>query len=174
LIEVGFIITELFIFVTVKKNRTQNMKKTIVFIALLILTVSCVSTKSTLKNVDDNAPTPKLSKDNSFIITEYSKDPKYGYDPDFPINIFFMHTKNETINQQRFLSALAGPKGEEISFTRLESCCPFPTKRSDMGAGFLDVYEVKWEGQKKPITLYLNIYEKGVLMVPVGLSLKKM
>ncbi|UQD56787.1 2-dehydro-3-deoxyphosphooctonate aldolase [Flavobacterium sp. K5-23] len=150
------------------------MKKTIVFIALLILTVSCVSTKSTLKNVDDNAPIPKLSKDNSFIITEYSKDTKYGYDPDYPINIFFIHTKNETINQQRYLSALAGPNGEELSYTKLESCCPFPTTRSDMGAGFLDVYEVKWEGQTKPITLYLNIYEKGVLMVPVGLSLKKM
>jgi hypothetical protein len=42
-----------------------------------------------------------------------------------------------------------------------------------MGAGFLDVYEVRWEGQKKPIQLYLNIYEKGALQVPVGLSIKK-
>ncbi|PUU70400.1 2-dehydro-3-deoxyphosphooctonate aldolase, partial [Flavobacterium sp. WLB] len=42
-----------------------------------------------------------------------------------------------------------------------------------MGAGYLNVYELTWEGQKKPITLYLNIYEKGILMVPMGLSLKK-
>ena len=42
-----------------------------------------------------------------------------------------------------------------------------------MGAGFLDIYELTWEGQTAPIKLYLNIYEKGVLMVPVGLSLKK-
>jgi hypothetical protein len=35
------------------------------------------------------------------------------------------------------------------------------------------VYELTWEGLKKPITLYLNIYERGQLMVPVGLSLKK-
>lgn len=41
-----------------------------------------------------------------------------------------------------------------------------------MGAGFLNVYELKWEGQKKPVKLYLNIYEKGILMVPVGLRLK--
>jgi hypothetical protein len=150
------------------------MKKTIVLIALLIVSASCISTKSTLKNVDDNAPIPMITKDNSFVITEYSKDPKYGYNPDYPINIFYLHTKDETINQQRFLNALAGPKGEKISYTKLESCCPFPTKKSEMGAGFLDVYEVKWEGQKKPITLYLNIYEKGVLMIPLGLSLKKM
>ncbi len=139
----------------------------------LIMTTSCVSTKSTLKNVDDNAPIPKLNPDNTFVITEYSKDSKYGYNPDYPINIFFRNTKDGTINQQRFLNALAGPNGEQLVFKKLESCCPFPTKKSEMGAGFLDVYEVTWAGQQKPIKLYMNIYEKSVLMVPVGLSLKK-
>lgn len=140
---------------------------------VVTLFTSCVSTKSTLKNVDDNAPIPKLTKDNTFIITEYSKDPKYGYHQDYPINLFYRNTINETINQQRFLNALAGPNGELLSFKKLESCCPFPTKRSEMGAGFLEVYEVTWEGLQKPIRLYLNIYEKGVLMVPVGFSIKK-
>ncbi|MEA9412378.1 2-dehydro-3-deoxyphosphooctonate aldolase [Flavobacterium sp. PL02] len=149
------------------------MKKIALFIILLITATSCVSTKSTLKNVDDNAPNLTLSKDNTFIITEYSKDKKYGYDKDYPVNIFYRTSKDEVINQQRFLNALAGPNGEKITYTKLESCCPFPSKRSDMGAGFLDVYEIKWEGQKKPINLYLNIYEKGVLMVPLGLTLKK-
>ena len=149
------------------------MKKAILFVTLLLLSASCVSTKSTLKNVDDNAPNLVLSKDNTFVITEYSKDKKYGYDADYPINLFFQNTRNEKLNQERFLNALAGPKGEKITFTKLESCCPFPTKRTDLGAGLLDVYELKWEGQKKPIILYLNIFEKGILMVPVGLSLKK-
>ncbi len=149
------------------------MKKIVPFIALLILATSCVSTQSTIKNVDDNAPSPTLANNNTFIITEYSKDKKYGYDPDYPINIFYSGTKNETINQQRFLNALAGPNGEKITYTKLESCCPFPTKRSEMGAGLLDVFQLRWEGQQNPVTLYLNIYEKGVLMVPVGLTLKK-
>jgi hypothetical protein len=138
---------------------------------LTILSVSCVSTRSTLKNVDDNAPIPMLSKDNTFVITTFSKDKKYGYDKDYPVNIFYRNTKEESINQQRFLNALAGPKGEKITYKKLESCCPFPTKRSDMGAGFLDVYEIKWDGQQKPVILYMNIYEKGLLMVPVGFSL---
>ena len=149
------------------------MKKIVLFIALLISTVSCLSTKSTLKNIDDNAPALMLSKDNTFVITAYSKDKKYGYDQDYPINIFYRNTKDDALNQQRFLNALAGPKGEKIAYTKLESCCPFPTKRTDLGAGFLDVYELKWDGQKKPIKLYLNIYEKGILMVPLGLSIKK-
>lgn len=152
------------------------MKNTInlfYFVILISLFSSCVSTKSTLKNVDDNAPIPTLSKENTFILTEYSKDKKYGYDQDYPINVFYKNTKDENLNSQRFLNALAGPKGEKITFTKLESCCPFPTKRSEMGAGFLDVYELTWEGQSKPIILYLNIYERGQLLVPIGLSIKK-
>ena len=149
------------------------MKKAILFVTLLLLSASCVSTKSTLKNVDDNAPNLVLSKDNTFVITAFSKDKKYGYDADYPVNLFYKNTTNETINQERFLNALAGPKGEKITYTKLQSCCPFPTKRTDLGAGLLDVYELKWEGQKKPAKLYLNIFEKGILMVPVGLSLKK-
>ena len=42
-----------------------------------------------------------------------------------------------------------------------------------MGGGFLDIYELRWEGQINTIKLYLNIYEKGYLLVPIGLSLKK-
>jgi hypothetical protein len=148
------------------------MKKALVFISILCIATSCVSTKSSIKNIDDNAPIPSLSNNNTFIITEYSKDKKYGYDKDYPVNVFYISTRDETINQERFLNALAGPKGEKLTFIKVESCCPFPTKRSDMGAGFLDVYEVRWEGQKKPIQLYLNIYEKGALLVPVGLSIK--
>lgn len=149
------------------------MKKIFLVIVLLISISSCTSTQSTLKNVDNNAPTPLLIDYNTFAITEFSKDKKYGYDKDYPINIFFENTRNESINQQRFLNALAGPNGEQITFSKLESCCPFPTKRSEMGAGFLDVYQLRWKGQETPVTLYLNIYEKGVLMVPVGLTLKK-
>jgi hypothetical protein len=150
------------------------MKKITSFIVLVFVLVSCGSIKSTIQNVDNNAPVPVLGKNNAFVITQYSKDKKYGYEKDYPINIYFRGTKNDTINQAYFLNALAGPKGEKISYKKMENCCPFPTKNSDMGAGLLDVYELQWEGLKKPITLYLNIYERGLLMVPMGLSLKKM
>ncbi len=56
------------------------MNKSIFFIALVIGMASCSSTQSTLKNTDDNAPNLTLSKDNTFVITAYSKDKKYGYE----------------------------------------------------------------------------------------------
>lgn len=149
------------------------MKKIFYLTLLLISIVSCISTKSTLKNIDNDAPTPTFIDNNTFEIKEFSADKKYGYHKDYPINVFYASTQNETINQQRFLNALAGPKGEKISYTKLENCCPFPSKRSNMGVGLLERYELKWEGIQKPIILYFNIYEKGNLMVPVGLSLKK-
>ena len=149
------------------------MQKIFLLLLVTLLSASCVSTKSTLKNVDDNAPIPLLTVDNTFVIKEFSTDKRYGYDKDYPVNVFYYTTINETINQERYLNALAGPKGQKISFKKLESCCPFPSKRSEMGAGFLDVYEVTWEGLKTPVILYMNIYEKGYLKVPVGFGLKK-
>lgn len=148
------------------------MKKTALLIGLFLSITSCTSTKSTIKNIDDNAPDLQLVDNSTFYIAEFSKDRKYGFDKDYPVNIFFENTRNVTLNQKRFLNALAGPKGEKITYTKLESCCPFPTKRSEMGVGLLDAYELKWEGQKSSTILYLNIYEKGVLMVPFGLRLK--
>lgn len=149
------------------------MKNKFVLLVLLSVFCSCVSTKSTLKNVDDHAPIPKLNSNNVFVITEYSKDAKYGYNPDYPINVFYKNTKSETANQERYLNALAGPKGETITYKKVETCCPFPTKNIEIGVGLLDIYEITWTGQKTPIRLHLNYFEKGVLMVPDGLTLKK-
>jgi hypothetical protein len=146
------------------------------FIAIVLLSLiftGCISTKSTIKNVETTVPDPSLSKSNTFIITEFSKDKKYGYDKDYPINVFYRNATNETINQQRFLNALTGPNGEKLSYSKKESCCPFPSKNNAMGAGMLDVYEVTWEGLATPILLYFNIYEKGLLMVPDGFGIKK-
>lgn len=151
----------------------MKIKSIVLLLLLLVGSVSCVSTKSTLKNVNNSAPIPKLTATNTFVITQYSKDPKYGYNPDYPINVFYRNAKDETINQQRYLNALTGPKGEKLFFKKIEVCCPFPTKNSEMGGGFLDIYEVTWVGQKSPIKLYLNIYEKGELMVPMGFELAK-
>lgn len=154
---------------------TNRMKKQVFLLLFFVsvMTVSCGGIKNTIKNIDDSAPTPMLKKDNSFVLTVISDDAKYGYDPDYPINIFYRTTSNDTINQERFLKALAGPNGEKLFYKKLESCCPFPTKRSEIGAGFLDVYQLQWVGCKKPLILYFNIYEKGKLMVPKGLTAKK-
>ena len=71
-----------------------------------LLAISCVSTRSTIKNIDDNAPEPVLTKDGWFLLTEFSKDKKYGYDKDYPINVFYKSVADEDINPKRFLDLL--------------------------------------------------------------------
>lgn len=147
------------------------MKKALWIIPIVLLT-SCVSTKSTLKNVDNTAPALELKNNMTFKISEVSNDPKYGYDPDYPINIYFRNTVNETINQERYFNALAGPKGEAITFAKTGICCPFPSKNVASGAGLIHVYEVTYEGLKEPLILYVNMYEKGIIQAPKGLTIK--
>lgn len=148
------------------------MKKTCILLFLALS--SCVSTKSTLKNVDENAPDLVLIKgQDAFLITEISTDNKYGFDPDYPINLFYRNTKDEDLNPKRFFNALTGPNGEKVFYKKVDTCCPFPTKHTEMGAGYLDLYEVRWVGIKKVLRIYVNIYSKGHLKAPAGFGLKK-
>ena len=147
------------------------MKYFFSIIAALLLT-SCVSTQSTLKNVDNTAVRPAV-KDKAYVITEYATDNKYGYDQDYPINIGFIHEKQEDINIEYNFNGLEGPNGEKISYKKVDTCCPFPSKNSLMGAGTIGIYEVSFEGSSKKITLYFNIFEKGKILCPKGFAIKK-
>lgn len=146
------------------------MKKLFVIALIFTSLISCVSTKSTIQNIDDNAVKPQV-KNNHFVITEYSNDRKYGYNRDYPINIGFNRENEAPKNIQYFFNALLGDKNEKITFTKLESCCPFPTKKTNMGAGTLDIYEVTFENSGKKVQLYFNIYEKGKIMCPNGFTI---
>lgn len=151
------------------------MKK-LSFLALLssVLVSSCISTRNTIRNIDNNIPGPSLNGEyNSFIITKKATDKKYAYNENYPVNVGFTTLEDGVNNQMRFLNALTGPKGEKISYKLVDTCCPFPTKRSDMGAGMLDIFEITYEGQTKPILLYINKYERGELLIPMGLSARK-
>ncbi len=139
------------------------------YFLLVLLATGCVSTKNTIKTIDENAPEPKLS-DGAFVVTELASDPRYGYDPDYPVNVFYRDSKDENKNAERYLNALRGPAGEAIIYSKVDSCCPFATKHSEMGAGFVDIYAITYEGLEKPVMLYVNIYAKGRLMIPVGFS----
>ena len=139
----------------------------------LALTTACTSTRNTIKNIDDSAVMPALTKEKTFVITEISSDRKYGYDKDYPVNLGFLPIPAAEINVKRYFGALSGPNGEKISYEKVDTCCPFPSKKNDMGAGILDIYEIKWEGLAKPIRIYINLYEKGKVMAPKDFGIRK-
>ena len=84
--------------------------------------------------------------------------------------------KNEVpLSERRFLNALAGPNGEEISYFRAGSCCAIKSKNDPFGFGevLLDNYRVTWKGAKDTISIYINMYDYGTLKAPVGFTIKK-
>lgn len=149
------------------------MKSTLKFSLFLLsfLVFSCGSIKSTLKNVDNNATKPNVIN-NKFVITEKSETMKYGFDSDYPINLGFDNEKYAPNNVKYFFNALLGKNGETFTYKKMESCCPFPSKRTAIGAGTLDVYEVTFNDTQKKVKLYINIYEKGKIVCPMGFSIK--
>ncbi len=143
----------------------------ILFILTLAL-ISCGSVKSTLKNIDNNAIKPAV-RERQFVLTEYATDSKYGFDKDYPINLGFENETNSPKNIAYFFNALTGENGEKFSYNKIDSCCPFPTKKSVMGAGTLDIYEVTFEDSNKKMILYINVFEKGKVLCPKGFAIKK-
>ena len=145
----------------------------LILFVFLFFIISCISTRSTLLNVDNNAPAPKLNKENNFVLSEISKDDKYGFDKNYPVNVFFINTTNEEINCNRYLNSISGPSGENITYKKIGICCPFPSKNINTGGGFLSIYEISCSALKNPKIIYLNIYEKGLIMAPIGFTIKK-
>lgn len=149
------------------------MKKFLLLSCAAVALTSCISTKNTIKNIDDKAVMPQLTQDKVFVITEISKDEKYGYDADYPVNLGFMKFETAEINVKRYFGALTGPNGEQVTYTKVDTCCPFPTDKYNMGAGLLDIYEVTWQGLAIPKRIYINLYEKGQIAAPQGFGSRK-
>lgn len=149
------------------------MKSKIVFLLFtsILMLSSCGSIKSTIQNIDNSAIKPTI-KNKQFLLTEYDKEGKYGYDMDYPINLGFENEKYSPKNVEYFFNAISGPNGKKISYEKIDTCCPFPTKKSAVGAGTLDIYQISFEGTEKKIILYINIYEKGKVLCPKGFSIK--
>ncbi len=177
-------------------DKNQNLVKTLtmrkpllpllLFASLFIL--SCGSSKKATGSgagtgsgtsaavTDDSNPTldkpsARMLDDNTFQLEGISNDPTYAYDEKNAVKVGGVATG--PTNERRYLNALLGPNGEKISYTRLGSCCPTPSKNGLMGSAILDIYEIKYKGLDKPIRLYINMYDPGILKAPKGFTYKK-
>ncbi|HSD15009.1 MAG TPA: hypothetical protein VLB74_10205 [Flavobacterium sp.] len=146
-------------------------KKALLLNILFLGLVSCISTKSTIQNIDNTAIKPAI-KDDAYILKEYADSKKYGYNQDYPINIGVIQETSEDKYLVYFFNGITGPNGEKVSFEKVDTCCPFPTAHNKIGGGLLSIYEVRWVGQSKPVRLYFNIYERGKIMCPIGFKIK--
>ncbi len=138
---------------------------------MLVLFLSCGSSKKNTSNPAAGGSTQAiLLDDNVFKLIAVSDDNTYGYTQENPVKVGGAGDSEGPLNERRFLNALLGPGGEKITFERQGSCCPFKTRNVFMGSGLLDRYEVKYTGLEKPLILYINMYDAGVLKAPKGFT----
>jgi len=97
-------------------------------------------------------------------------DATYGHTPANPIKVGGFRTRLGSTREKMYLNALMGANGQPIEYERLGSCCAFSTPNGMQGGGLLDAFRITVQGQRKSSILYLNIYDEGDLLVPVGFS----
>ncbi|QHT72044.1 2-dehydro-3-deoxyphosphooctonate aldolase [Rhodocytophaga rosea] len=106
-------------------------------------------------------------------MTESANDKTYGYEKGNPVKVGGSKENSGPKNQRRFLNGLLGPNGEQIKYYRAGSCCGFKTPNGLFdNIGLLDLYKVYWDGSDT-LNIYINLYDKGDLMIPVGLTAKQ-
>ena len=162
---------------TISKKRCKlenqiiyNMKKTLIPILLFVLLASCGAKQPSIISTTSNPMTTSLEYEPFIDVTEIAKDTEYGLVESKPIKV----GERSATSQRRFISSLAGPDGQVLSFFRRGSCCPYPSENGLSGSALVDVYQVTYEGLKNPILLYISFYDFEKLYIPKGFTQRKL
>jgi hypothetical protein len=134
-----------------------------VFVVFIVIT-SCGSSKPKMDSSSTNSVRSSSNYTPFFDVTEYSKAKDYGLSGENPVKVGEMSVQN----QVRYLSSLAGPNGEELKFHRRGACCAYDSEEAPFGSAMVDVYEVTYQGLKKPILVYISFYDYETLYIPKG------
>lgn len=113
-------------------------------------------------------PPNSIIAGDRFIIETTSTDETYGFTEKNPIRV----GGTSPANERRFLNSIFGPEGQKLTYERLGSCCHFKTPNGMLDTGLLDMYEVKYEGLKEPVVIYIDMYDYAPLAAPKGFTLK--
>lgn len=159
------------------------MKKLGLVLLLFTFIVACGTKKSATSSKNNVSAIKKGKSKNfkqtlrdqyTFLIKEISTDDTYGYSPENAVEVGGVKDSEGPINERRYLNALTGPNGEEVSYYRSGSCCPVPSENAMIGGRvMLDNYRVTWEGSKDTVSIYINMYDSSPLKAPKGFRLRK-
>jgi len=155
-------------------------------LVLLVCTAmsACGTKKSASTTSKNSVATIKKAKSKNFkqtlrdpytfVVKEISTDDTYGYSPENAVEVGGAKNSEGPTNERRYLNALTGPNGEEVSYYRAGSCCPVPSENAIYGdKAILDNYRVTWEGSKDTVSIFINMYDSSPLKAPKGFGLRK-
>jgi len=142
------------------------MKSIFKLLVVFFFITSCGSKKPKILSTTANSVKSTANYAPFLNVTEYSSDKEYGLTGDKPVKV----GEKSAENQKRYLASLAGPNGEVLQFHRRGACCPYESENSTFGQALVDVYEVSYEGLKKPILVYISFYDFETLYIPKGFT----
>ena len=145
------------------------MRNISLVIVVILFMYSC-GTTSNLSGNGNRTTNDDVYSYNGSGTHDYTADASYGYTDKNPIEVGGV--LDGPIKERDFLNSLLGPNGEQVTYERSGSCCPFKTQSSPFGVGMLDRYAVSYEGNKAPVILYINMYKKSKLSAPIGFRIK--
>lgn len=156
----------------------QQINRIVLALVLVMIINACVSQKAAkginARSGDTRTGEVEFINNQTYKLIVYADDKTYGYDKNNPIKVGGVKEDSGPLNERRYLNALLGPNGEQVHYYRAGSCCAFKTPNGFIdNTGLLDQYKVYWEGSQDTLSLYLNMYDKGDLKVPVGFKAKK-
>jgi hypothetical protein len=146
------------------------MKKWFLIPVLILVLNSCGSKDPRILSSSTNPVEKSTDYIPFFDVRDYAPKANYGLSEKNPVKVGGVKEREGPINQRRYLSSLAGPNGEVLSFHRRGSCCPYPSDNAFGTHALLDVYEVTYEGLKKPILIYISLYDYETLYIPKGFT----
>ena len=75
-------------------------------------------------------------------------------------------------NTSAYFARLVSTENKPVKFKRFGSCCRFPSPNGPFGGhALMDKYEVTYEGLDKPIIVFVNNYDQGVVKPVAGFLL---
>jgi hypothetical protein len=146
-----------------------------IFICTLIL-FSCTAPTKTPKSQEKGNEEMVFGylNPNTFQLYEIAKDVKYGYTSEFPIQVGGRVKGEQVLNERRYLNALTGPKGEQVIYKQLDSCCYLKKNlRGENQLTYLDKFEISYEGNPQRFIVFIDTFDRGeTLLAPKGFSFK--
>jgi len=149
-------------------------KNRISILVMVVYMTACGPQKNVINKDKNESESVIYLNENTYLLTETANDKTYGYEKSNPIKVGGVNENSGPRNERRFLNALLGPNGEEVKYYRDGSCCAFKTPNGIIdNYGMLDKYRISWKGNKDTLDIFINMYDKENLKIPMGLTAKK-
>jgi tetratricopeptide (TPR) repeat protein len=88
-------------------------------------------------------------------------DYQYGFTQEKPIKVG-TGPDGGPANERAYFDLLRDMSGNPVSYTRVSSCCAYPSKNAPLGLAMLDKYELRFhdkDGTEKTVNVYVSFYD---------------